>query len=108
MLHPEPVSGGAALENVIERLIARKAVHARKGIVMGEECWVDIFDHLREEVKELEDAVWANHALPGSAGIGEEIGDILGIVVHAALKAGFSVGEIVNMEIEKLKERFPE
>jgi NTP pyrophosphatase (non-canonical NTP hydrolase) len=97
------------LERIIKILVAKNARHVRKGTVLGQETWLDVIEHLKEEVREFEDAMQPRYYAP----IGEqhrhrieELGDILGIVVHAAVKLGVSMAEVEAAEIEKLSQRF--
>lgn len=62
-------------------------------------------DNMDEEVQELQDAL--SVFVSNSPEVLEELGDILGVLVHATLKAGFSMEQVEQRELAKLKERFP-
>lgn len=119
------------VEQAVHDLIARKAVHAKKQTMMGEENWSDVIQHLIEEIGEFHRATesiafWMRqcgltppfttehlchqtHQLQGARHNQlEELGDIYGILVHAIVKAGFTVRQVEDRELLKLKERFPE
>lgn len=116
------------VEQAVHDLIARKAVHAKKGTVMGQEKWANVFNHLKEEIGEFDTATTMlvlamgglhtpftaenlahqqNHIQAARNAQLEELGDIYGLVVHAIVKAGFTVRQVEERELEKLKERFP-
>jgi hypothetical protein len=115
------------VEQAVHDLIARKAVHANKGIAMGEETWKQLFEHMREETNEVRDEVTTVGYLAGLiechkgatpeeekalderlCSLLEELGDLYGIIVHAIVKAGFTVRQVEDRELLKLKERYPE
>jgi hypothetical protein len=102
------------IEEAINDLISRKAVHANNGITIGEENWDQLFDHLHKEVDEAAIAIKTSEALLLAGAVEiirdnilEELGDIYGILVHAAIKAGFSMKQVEDRELAKLKERYP-
>ncbi len=103
------------VEQAVHDLIARKAVHAKKGTVMGEETWDQVFSHFHEEQYELREAVnelttvYMYGPLEGTEdNVLEELGDLYGVLVHAIVKAGFTVRQVEDRELLKLKERFPD
>jgi predicted house-cleaning noncanonical NTP pyrophosphatase (MazG superfamily) len=90
------------LEEYVAELVRSRAVHVRKGTVLGAEDWQVVLDHLREEVEEFADA------LDGSD-VDEqviELADILGIVVHAANKLQVSMDTLGSLAVLKLTKRF--
>lgn len=90
------------IEQKVASLIADRAKHLKKGMVMGEETWKDVFDHLKEEIIEFRCELGACH----TARQLEELGDIYGIFVHMVLKAGFTLSQVEQRELAKLDERF--
>lgn len=95
---------GVELEAAVRALIDRRAVHARNGMVMGRETWEDVFRHLSLEENELKDAIVKDD----QPEILAELGGVLGLVVRAIIKAGFSMRSVEHRELQKLAERFPE
>lgn len=97
------------IEEAVRELIARDAKHKRKKVRIQGVLWSNIIDHLYEEVDELDDSVqnW-NELLPEEKkrGILEELGDLLGLLAHATVKAGFTMKQVEEQELLKLKERF--
>ena len=100
-----------SVEREVLKLIARKALHKKKKVRMGKENWDQIFTHLLEELNELEDAVGMPMTTSSEIRIRqdcilEELGDMLGLLVHATIKSGFQMYQVEQREIAKLHERF--
>lgn len=99
----------SSLEEYVRHLVHINAVHNRKGTTLGKEDWREVVAHLREEVREFADAIDPTNEVDGRAkreNAIAELGDILGIVVHAAVKLGGTMKEVEQVEIEKLRLRF--
>lgn len=94
------------IEYVIEKLMRSKAFHKKKCFRLGSETWKDIVDHLWEETEELEAAEQIRDPTERKLEMLGEMGDIYGILVHAALKMGFKMRDLEKREIAKLRERF--
>jgi NTP pyrophosphatase (non-canonical NTP hydrolase) len=97
------------VEKEVGNLVRRKALHKKKKLRMGSETWENLLDHLREEIDELDDAV--NHRLPMTEkereeNVLEELGDIYGLLIHAAHKSGYRMYQVEQRELAKLLERF--
>jgi NTP pyrophosphatase (non-canonical NTP hydrolase) len=103
------------IEAAVINLIACRARHKKKNTVMGEETWDQLIEHLLEEAGELvsalgfkidefEQAIQIRHI--NKENTLEELGDIYGILVHATIKAGFTMEQVEARELDKLKERF--
>ncbi len=96
------------IEKEVQNLIARKALHLKKGVRMGSETWRNLLDHFQEELDEFDDAV--NNPVTTKRQKDEEtleeLGDMLGLLIHATLKCGFTFYQIEQREIAKLYERF--
>jgi predicted house-cleaning noncanonical NTP pyrophosphatase (MazG superfamily) len=97
------------IEKAVNELIKRKALHKKKRVRMSEETWAELFNHLYEEMDELETAIEnpreINHADQQAAKL-EELGDLLGLLTHAVVKCGFTMEQVEQRELLKLKERF--
>ena len=92
------------LERKVHKLIAENWRHKRNGVQLAAATWKDIFDHLRSEVDEAEDSIKAQR-LPHSEGTLGELGDCLGLIVHAIIRAGGTVAQVEALELAKLDER---
>lgn len=98
------------LEGRVMRLINMRAVHKRYGTILGQEEWATVFAHLDDEKRELAEAV----AFAAASGVDTrnspevlaELGDVLGLVIHAARKAGYTMEQVEERELKKLDERF--
>ena len=75
------------------------ATHVRKGFTLDKASVGFILDHAREELDELEGTV-----LAGKPDI-EELGDVLSILVHFAVRHRWSMKEVEQAMIDKLLER---
>lgn len=99
-----------SLETTIRCMVERNAVHVRKGTVLGKEDWQTVYDHLFEEVQEFGWATGVEIKLLQTSfnreKAIEELADILGIVVHAAVKLGLPMHELENVAKAKLAVRF--
>lgn len=97
------------IEEEIRGLIKRSALHKKKGIRLGQEMWGNVIEHLYEEVDEFDDAILNIQELEPKdkdEAVLEELGDILGILVHATIKAGFTMEQVEQRELKKLQERY--
>jgi NTP pyrophosphatase (non-canonical NTP hydrolase) len=99
---PRPQPGVSSLEDDVRRLISLNATHISTGTRMSDVSWDTLFGHLTTEVNEAAAAIHDND----EDNIIHELGDVLGIVVHAIIKAGYSVQDAVDAEREKLRQRF--
>lgn len=97
----------AVVEQAVQELIKHNVLHLKSGIRTAEATWVDILPHMVAEIRELNEAL-----VPCKKGewktphVEEELADIYGILVHAVLKAGFSMDDIENRCLQKFEERF--
>lgn len=92
------------VESRVRELIKLNAVHVRKGTKLRSAGWSEVVSHLREEVNEFIDALPPRK--PDFADAVTELGDVLGIVVHAALKMGITMKQLELIAVAKLNERF--
>ena len=79
------------LEKLVRHMVEAKAVHLRKGTVLGKENWATVLKHLREEVGEFAVAVDPENEINPTTRLRNatlELGDILGIIVHARRRVG--------------------
>jgi NTP pyrophosphatase (non-canonical NTP hydrolase) len=106
------------LEYAIQDLIRRRAVHEKKKVCVADATKVEMWVHLLEEVHELgegmgvcQDAgmegVWCDNGTYDNDNVTEELADILGLVLHIAIRNGDTAGDIVAQAIKKLEERYP-
>lgn len=83
----------------IVEMINQNVKHKSKGYGLGDMTWFDQLEHLQDEVKELKDAVTAQHAK-------EEIADVLGVVLHMAIFQGDTPQTLSGRLFGKLRARF--
>ncbi len=85
----------------VERLVASRAVH-RSGFVVADVEPEFVFSNLLKECQELH--------MELDIGTREttrlEVADVLGVVLHLALKLGMSEGDLSDAVLAKFKERF--
>lgn len=92
------------VEQAVRLLIVRHAVHKKKGTVMGNESWVQLIAHFWEEIDELDQEL--EESISNSPSILSELGDLYGILVHAVVKAGFTMDQLEAQTLKKFNERF--
>lgn len=90
------------LEVKVKRLIDSNAVHRKSGAEMRTVTWDTVTKHLSDEVQEFRYEVLNGEKEKAI----EELGDILGIVIHAAIKLDVSLERLSNCELAKLDLRF--
>ncbi len=83
----------------IKRLIAKNALH-RKLFRLKEMLECDIVNHAKEEMCELSDATSEEHRF-------EELCDVMGLLLHLAIRYGKDIDDIDNELMRKLYLRFP-
>jgi NTP pyrophosphatase (non-canonical NTP hydrolase) len=95
------------VEMAVQLLIDKNIKHRKTGIHTAEATWIDIIPHLVSEIREL------NYALADCKKdewkcpqVEEELADVYGILVHAILKAGYSMEQIELRCLRKFEERF--
>lgn len=95
------------LEGTIRTMIAEGWVH-RKGMVLGKAGPVEIAQNLRWEATELQDEIFIheNSGRPKIDAILQELGDVLGVVIHLALYYRFTLQDVARQELQKLPQRF--
>jgi hypothetical protein len=81
----------------VERLIRANARH-RGGVFMGNVPDDTILDHAEGELEEL---TWA----PNDP---SELADLLGVLIHYAVKHGWTMEQLEGLMLEKFKARFTE
>jgi hypothetical protein len=95
------------VELAVQALISKNALHLRTGVRTAEATWADIIPHLVSEVREfnlaLADCKKDEWKCPA---VEEELADMYGILVHAVLKAGYSMEQIETCCLHKFVERF--
>lgn len=100
------------VENAVRALIQRNALHLKKGWRAAEVDWNTVITSLVNEIREFNVALSViSHAAVKrnecwSEEVEEELADIYGILVHAIIKAGYSVDEIEKRCLLKFQERF--
>lgn len=96
------------VEEAIKELIARRAVHAKKNVCIADENARSICGHLREELNELRDGMGLTLGyVYDNDNVLEELGDILGIVVHLMIRNGCDSDELIEQCLSKLAQRYP-
>lgn len=100
------------VEMAVQLLIEKNVMHLKSGVHTAEATWADIIPHMAKELKELNVALaelppeQARKKQWQHPNVEEELADIYGILVHAILKAGYSMQQIEDRCLLKFTERF--